>query len=74
MKNDDFRRMFTQFFNLLLRGLDSKRPLKIKKMIKKNGKQNAFNYIREELYDEKEQRMIYWLPLSREEKLEMLMN
>lgn len=47
MKYDSFKQMFSDFFGLMLRGLDPKRGEKIKKWIKKNGREWTFGHLKD---------------------------
>lgn len=73
----DYIEMINSFFKLMINGLNNDRVKKLRKIInsgKPHSLRKAYKKLVNEVYDEKEYRLPLWLPLSLEEKLDMILH
>ena len=69
--------MLKSMFKLMIGGLSNDRLKMIQRMQQKGGERSKFEIykkLKEEIFDESEYRLSLWLPLSRDEKLDMILH
>ncbi|CDW74117.1 polycystic kidney disease 2-like 1 [Stylonychia lemnae] len=77
LSRKDYVDMLKSMFRLMIGGLSNDRLKMIQRMQQKEGQKQKFEIykkLKDEIFDESEYRLSLWLPLSRQEKLDMILH